>query len=200
MGIFDGKYAWAGSVDDGDCSLIVIDADREFDSGGWQCAVTASSFRSKDALVSTVGILVVRKPPSDIFIRILDGTVIDDIINVVENTSIRLECVSLGGLPPPRLFWNYTDSVQRISVSQQNNKNHSVSTLAAVVKRSADLVLVKCSVGHDALKDTMEAAVNISVQCEFPCLHKSVEILLSQILKSEMPIHFRTPIYFLWLG
>ena len=44
-GIFPGKYEWAGDRGQGDCSLLVRDADREFDDGSWQCSVSPSSFQ-----------------------------------------------------------------------------------------------------------------------------------------------------------
>ena len=37
-GIFPGKYEWAGERGEGDCSLLVRDADREFDDGSWRTA------------------------------------------------------------------------------------------------------------------------------------------------------------------
>ena len=166
VGIFPGKYEWSGSRDDGDCSLLVIDADSRYDSGGWQCAVTASTFHARDALVSGVGELVVRIPPSGVLVRREGEVQGEDSMTVVENTNITLECIATGGLPHPRLFWNYTDLVTKISEEQAG----SVSTLVAVVSRSAELVVVRCSVGHDALEDTMEAAINISVQCKSICL------------------------------
>ena len=169
VGIFTGKYEWAGRKDRGDCSLVVMDADEVYDSGGWQCAVTASTFLAGDALVSGVAELVVRRPPSGVQVRRVGGEKEEDIMIVVENTNITLECVSTGGLPQPRLFWNYTDLVTRITEDQDGE----VSTLVATVNRSADLVVVKCSVGHDALEETMEAAVNISVECKLECLHES---------------------------
>ena len=65
VGIHPGKYEWAAtskgsSPDPGDCSLRVLDANLEFDDGVWQCQVTPSSFRSKDALISQGAQLVVR--------------------------------------------------------------------------------------------------------------------------------------------
>ena len=65
VGIHPGKYEWAGankgpSADPGDCSLKVLDASLDFDDGVWQCQVTPSSFRSRDALISQGAQLVVR--------------------------------------------------------------------------------------------------------------------------------------------
>ena len=60
VGIYPGKYVWAGRPETGDCSLRVFNASLEFDDGVWQCQVTPSSFNSKDALISEGAELVVR--------------------------------------------------------------------------------------------------------------------------------------------
>ena len=60
MGIFPGKYDWAGNPDTGDCSLKVMNAQLEWDDGVWQCQVTPSSFQTRDALISEGAQLVVR--------------------------------------------------------------------------------------------------------------------------------------------
>lgn len=60
MGLFPGKYEWAGDVGAGDCSLRIFEADIQYDDGVWQCQVTPSSFRYKDTLISEGAQLVVR--------------------------------------------------------------------------------------------------------------------------------------------
>ena len=68
VGIYPGKYEWAGvsknsdnaALDDGDCSLRILDANLEYDDGVWQCQVTPSSFNTRDALISEGAELVVR--------------------------------------------------------------------------------------------------------------------------------------------
>ena len=59
-GMFEGKYEWAGDHKKGDCSIRIIDAALEYDNAVWQCSVTPSSFRAKDALTSQGAQLVVR--------------------------------------------------------------------------------------------------------------------------------------------
>ncbi len=63
--VYPGKYEWAGSPEGGDCSLRVIDAQLEYDDGVWQCQVTPSSFKAKDALISEGAQLVVRGEDPD---------------------------------------------------------------------------------------------------------------------------------------
>ena len=65
VGIHPGKYEGAGpnkgpSADPGDCSLKVLDASLDFDDGVWQCQITPSSFKTRDALISQGAQLVVR--------------------------------------------------------------------------------------------------------------------------------------------
>ena len=65
VGMHPGKYMWAGSnkdsaVESGDCSLKILDASLEFDDGVWQCQVTPSTFKARDALISEGAELVVR--------------------------------------------------------------------------------------------------------------------------------------------
>ena len=57
---FAGKYEWAGDQSKGDCSLRILQANLEYDNGGWVCQVTASSFKEKDTLISHPANLVVR--------------------------------------------------------------------------------------------------------------------------------------------
>ena len=45
VGIFREKYEWAGKVESGNCSLVIMDASSEYDDGVWQCQVTASNFK-----------------------------------------------------------------------------------------------------------------------------------------------------------
>ena len=46
IGMFRDKYEWAGDRAQGDCSLLVRDADTEWDDGSWQCSVSPSKFKA----------------------------------------------------------------------------------------------------------------------------------------------------------
>ena len=46
IGMFRNKYEWAGDRGQGDCSLLVRDADTEWDDGNWQCSVSPSKFKA----------------------------------------------------------------------------------------------------------------------------------------------------------
>ena len=58
--LYPGKYEWAGSPIQGDCSLRVREASLQYDAGDWVCQVTASSFMEKDTLISSPARLLVR--------------------------------------------------------------------------------------------------------------------------------------------
>ena len=57
---YKGKYEWAGNPATGDCSLRILNANYDYDNGGWVCQVTASSFKERDTLISHPASLVVR--------------------------------------------------------------------------------------------------------------------------------------------
>ena len=142
-GIFPGKYDWAGDVSRGDCSLLISDAELEYDDGEWQCSVTPSRFKAQDALVSSASSLVVRRPPSHLLIREvasqgLGGAVSEtsQTIDILENTNVTLECSSVGGKPPPKLSWQLPDSLPSFSLSETVSNGSSISVISALVMRS----------------------------------------------------------------
>ena len=172
IGIHKNKYEWAGYPKDGDCSLLVMDADEEFDSGGWQCSVTASSFRNKDALVSVVGLLVVRSAPTSVSIEHDSPNNINtklkqnETIEVIENSNITMYCISEGGVPPPKISWIYPNTIDIIAIDNTFDDKLG-SKLTATVLKSIELIKVSCQIEHDALEKNLEASMSISVQCRF---------------------------------
>jgi hypothetical protein len=60
VGLYQGKYEWAGNPAQGDCSLRLREASIQYDQGDWVCQVTASSFMEKDTLISSPAKLIVR--------------------------------------------------------------------------------------------------------------------------------------------
>ena len=60
VGLHPGKYEWAGTPETGDCSLKVFRASLQYDDGVWNCQVTPSSYKVKDALISEGAEVVVR--------------------------------------------------------------------------------------------------------------------------------------------
>ena len=103
IGIYPGKYEWAGRPETGDCSIRIIDASLEFDDGQWECQVTPSSFNSNDALLSEKAELVVREKPNSIAIRNVGDE--GEVITASAGDEVELECVVKGGNPPADLKW-----------------------------------------------------------------------------------------------
>ena len=66
IGMFRDKYEWAGDLETGNCSLVILDASAEYDDGVWQCQVTASNFKLSDSLISDGAEVVVRAPPTSV--------------------------------------------------------------------------------------------------------------------------------------
>ena len=101
VGIFPGKYEWAGDLDHGNCSLRIIDAISEYDDGVWQCQVTASDFEQGDSLISDGAKVGVQASPRDIS---LQSSEVNGKITVVSGTETDIICSSEGGNPPPKLY------------------------------------------------------------------------------------------------
>ena len=169
-GLFSGKYEWAGDVNAGDCSLLIKDAEVEFDAGSWQCSVTASSFKARDALVSAVSQLVVRVAPTEVVIRHSDTdkiVIANDTIDVLENTNITLECKSVNGKPPPKLSWELPESLPSFSLTESVVDGSAVSVISALVMRSDRGKTVRCRADHPAINIPLQASANINVLCKY---------------------------------
>ena len=60
---FPGKYEWAGDRTQGDCSLRILNANFDYDNGGWVCQVFARYIF--ECLVKTVASAPQTKKPYD---------------------------------------------------------------------------------------------------------------------------------------
>ena len=60
----------------------------------------------------------------------------EDTIQVLENTNVTLECRSVGGQPPPKLFWELPPSVPSFSLSEVIRDGSAVSVISVLVMRS----------------------------------------------------------------
>eukprot|EP00095_Tigriopus_kingsejongensis_P010153 maker-scaffold575_size133042-snap-gene-0.26 protein:Tk10153 transcript:maker-scaffold575_size133042-snap-gene-0.26-mRNA-1 annotation:"hypothetical protein DAPPUDRAFT_54063" len=135
--IQEGKYEWAGRMQDGDCSLRIIEADVRFDDGEWQCQVTASAYTTDDALSSESGRVVVRIPPAEPRIfhdesqadnevthhwpRLVCGMENPDHAELTFRANIgkKVQCESRGGNPAPVLKW-FVDEEELFGSVQRN--------------------------------------------------------------------------------
>jgi len=163
VGMYPTKYEWAGSPEEGDCSLRILDASLEFDDGVWQCQVTPTSFLFKDSLISEGAELVVREKPDEIVIQRVGDTA--DHIIASAGEDLEMECIATGGNPPPTLRWYANDQEIRSGHTQENSRPGgsairtwtSISRLILPVSKSDDGTTIRCEAEHPALQDPLSA-------------------------------------------
>ena len=107
VGMYEDKYEWAGDIEKGDCTITVREASEEYDTGVWQCQVTASDFTLKDTLISVGGFLSIRTQPDSVKLFVNDETLPSKaVFNVKAGALIDLKCEAEGGNPTPSLIWS----------------------------------------------------------------------------------------------
>ncbi|XP_021944481.1 kin of IRRE-like protein 3 isoform X3 [Folsomia candida] len=157
VGIYLGKYEWAGNPDTGDCSLRVMNAALEYDDGEWECQVTASDFQAQDALTSRPVKLVVRVPPNAPQIE-YNGTQIPTGKNVTaaHGARVAVKCSSRYGNPPALLKWFVGE--EEITGVNQTNKTEddnakkwaALSILEYTFTKQQNGKIIKCVAVHEA--------------------------------------------------
>ena len=107
--LYPGKYDWEGDPGQGDCSLRIHATKAQFDSGLWQCTVTATTYQGRiyfrDTLESDQVALVVTRAPSHAEIRRRDD--VSGSIAGVVGRELEVECVAYGGSPAPTILWHF---------------------------------------------------------------------------------------------
>jgi len=159
VGFFEGKYELAGKTEEGDCSLRIRDLDSAYDQGHWQCSVTASDFRTKDALVSDAAELVVRTPPSSLSLSPGESGKIE----VLENTNVTLVCRAEGGRPPAKVTWHIPESLSTFALSHTSTDSSSASSVVALAQRADRGTEISCSASHPALSAPLVAHATLDV-------------------------------------
>ena len=98
--------------------------------------------QARDALISEVSRLVVRRAPTAVVIKQIDNMSSvpgisdnNETIDVLENTNVTLECSSVGGQPPPRLYWELPESLPSWSLSETVRNESAVSVISVLVTR-----------------------------------------------------------------
>ncbi|KAL0859870.1 hypothetical protein ABMA27_010207 [Loxostege sticticalis] len=91
------RYKMIGSDEEGDYSLDIRDVTLE-DDAKYQCQVSSGS-RGEPAIRSRYARLTVLVPPEPP--KILEG----NFYSTIEDRSIKLECISVGGKPPAEITW-----------------------------------------------------------------------------------------------
>ena len=107
VGMYEDKYEWAGDVEKGDCTIRVLEASEEYDTGVWQCQVTASDFTQKDTLISKGGFLSIRTQPESVkMIGNNECLPSKTMFSVKAGELINLKCKAHGCNPTSRLIWS----------------------------------------------------------------------------------------------
>lgn len=155
---FAGKYEWAGDQSKGDCSLRILQANLEYDNGGWVCQVTATSFKEKDTLISHPANLVVRAPPTSVHLRVPgESSPFTGPLVATSGSEVEVECVANGGNPPPGLQWYIGGRRWEGNTEEINQETGvTVSRVRLPVTRGDDKKEVRCEVVHEALTDILE--------------------------------------------
>jgi hypothetical protein len=172
IGIFPGKYEWSGNPDEGDCSLRVFNSSLEYDDGVWQCQVTPSSFKAKDALTSQGAQLVVRERPDGVIVQRVGHDSGPQLV-ASAGEEIELECIVTGGNPPAKISWFIESNLILDGHTQENDRASteartwtSISRLSLPVNKADNGQVVRCTAEHPTLESPMMARTLLSIQCE----------------------------------
>ena len=172
VGIFEGKYEWAGAVEQGNCSLAILDATSEYDDGVWQCQVTASNFKEGDSLISEGAEVVVRAPPREV---VLEGAE-QGVVEGVAGQRVGVECVARGGNPAPSL--SFLVDGKPVGGGEQKDvrlveggweSRLVLATDAAMEQHALPLV---CQADHPALPAPLQASATLDIS--FPPLAATI--------------------------
>ena len=168
LGMYEEKYEMAGSIESGDCTLRIRDASEEYDTGVWQCQVTASDFTQKDTLISSGAFLSIRTQPDSVSLQVNDITMEStSVVNGKAGQIIKLRCEAQGGNPTPRLIWSInsvnTSTDSRVMIRSEGGIKTTSSTLSLPVNKDDNLSEIKCIVIHEALQAKLESKLTLNV-------------------------------------
>lgn len=166
VGIYPGKYEWAGRTEVGDCSLRIMEADFDYDNGRWVCQVTASGFKETDTLISNEAILSVRAPPKSVVLQNPEeASQLEAPLTGIAGKDVGVECIVEGGNPPPKLHW-YLDATEiEGGLESENQEKQTVTSIIHIPVRKEDQQkIIRCVVEHEALQTEMEAATELDIQ------------------------------------
>ena len=168
VGMYEEKYEMAGSIESGDCSLRIRDASEEYDTGVWQCQVTASDFTQRDTLISSGAFLSIRTKPESVNLQVNNISLASKaVFNVKAGQIIELRCEAEGGNPTPRLIWSInsvnTSTDSRVMITSEGGIKTTSSTLSLPVNKDDNLSQIKCIVVQEALQAKLESKLTLNV-------------------------------------
>ena len=171
VGIFPDKYEWAGDLETGNCSLVILDASAEYDDGVWQCQVTASNFKLSDSLISDGAEVVVRAPPTSVTLVSKQGEVAaGESVVTMAGSRLDIKCVAEGGNPVPRLSFSLNGRPVTSETGRQTNTRlasggwRSSLQLAHIPSKGEDGAELLCQAHHEALARPLEVRSSLNVQ------------------------------------
>ncbi|KAE8747762.1 hypothetical protein FOCC_FOCC005585, partial [Frankliniella occidentalis] len=145
VGMYPKKYEWAGSQEQGDCSIWIRNATLNFDDGLWECQVTASEFTTGDALTSPPAKLVVRVAPQTPRIEFNGSHVLPGRnVSVRVGNSAVVKCISRFGNPPANIRWllgteDITAQANQTNATEEDNHRLFVATSYVRIAANRDL-------------------------------------------------------------
>jgi hypothetical protein len=168
VGMHEDKYEWAGDVESGDCTIRVQEASEEYDTGVWQCQVTASDFTQKDTLISKGAFLSVRTPPTTVSLSVNNVTLASEaVLNGKAGDLIDLKCEAQGGNPTPSLIWSInnvnTSTDSTVIIRLEGGFKTTSSRISLPINKDDNLSEIVCIVLHPALQEVLVAKVTFNV-------------------------------------
>ena len=161
------KHLFIFSVDHqpnlGRYDLRIKNSTYDRDNGNFECRKV--EFGSGNKLHSSVIQLVVLLPPSPPRVEPLQPT-------VTEGKPFNLTCSSVGGSPPPEIFWyknGEKTNLESLYLPAATRTEPTQSVLTIVPRKEDDNSSYRCTVWNRAIPETriMEASTTIDVNCKY---------------------------------
>jgi len=155
----------------------------QFDSGLWQCYVSATTYLGRlylrDTLESDPVHLTVLYPPSHASIKVAND-VSGQIVGVA-GKPIDVECLAYGGSPTPEIVWHVfgeyvsqEDTLLDTFTDMETGLDVTRSTVRLEVRKEDDGSILSCEVVHPALSLPLWVKSMLNVGCMYTKLHKLI--------------------------
>ncbi|XP_034231154.1 irregular chiasm C-roughest protein isoform X3 [Thrips palmi] len=175
VGMYPKKYEWAGSQEQGDCSIWIRNATLNFDDGLWECQVTASEFTTGDALTSPPAKLVVRVAPQTPRIEFNGSHVLPGRnVSVRVGSSAVVKCISRFGNPPANIRWllgseDITSQANQTNATEEDNHRLYVATSYVRIASVRDLHRqpLRCVAMHES-HSTKSQDAEVKLDVHYP--------------------------------
>lgn len=148
--------------------LKIKNATYDRDNGKFECAMKEAGTGS--SLHQSVANLVVLLPPSQPTIEPTTPT-------ATEGRAFNLTCSSLGGSPPPHIYWYKNGESQKLKslyLKGATKDEATKSVLTIIPKKEDDGSTYRCTVWNRAIPENglMEASTSINVNCKYTAFNQ----------------------------